>query len=157
MSAGKQVYFEDFKVGATDKFGEHKVSESEIIEFAEKYDPQPFHLDLEAGRQSIFGALCASGWHTCSLVMRMMVDHTLDRAASLGSPGVDEIQWVRPVLVGDTISVTAEVVETRILNSRPERGLVRWLTTVVNQHDEPVMIMRNKGFFLRRPVGKTAQ
>ena len=146
------IYFEDIEVGQTERFGNYEVTEGEIIAFASKYDPQPFHLDREAARKSVFGDLCASGWHTCAMTMRMMVDQMAQhRTASLGSPGVDEVRWLKPVLVGDVLSVESEVVDTRVSNSRPGLGFVKARYTVSNQRGEAVMTMVGNGMFACRP------
>lgn len=146
------IYFEDFEVGQTRRFGNYEVTEGEIIAFASKFDPQPFHLERDAARKSVFGDLCASGWHTCAMTMRMMVDHmTQNRAAAMGSPGVDEIRWLKPVLVGDVLSVESEVVDTRASNSRPGLGFVKVRYKVSNQRGEAVMTMVGNGMFACRP------
>ncbi|MEI8183847.1 MAG: MaoC family dehydratase, partial [Desulfomonile sp.] len=98
-------YFEDYVPGSVHEFGSIAVEEAEMINFARRFDPQPFHIDPEAAKQSIFGGLIASGWHTASLAMRLLVDHYISHVASLGSPGVDELRWLKPVRPGDTLSV----------------------------------------------------
>jgi len=151
MAGQQTVFFEDFNIGDVEEFGRYEVSEAEIIEFAEKYDPQPYHLDKEAAKQSIFGDLCASGWHTCAMSMRMMVDHFAARGtASLGSPGVDQIRWLKPVFPGDVLSMRGEVIEKRRLRRRNGMGIVKNEYTVLNQHDEPVMTFIGNGFFALR-------
>ncbi|MGB9986065.1 MaoC family dehydratase [Salarchaeum japonicum] len=144
------TYYEDFDVGDVEEFGSYTVSKEEIVEFAEQFDPQPFHVDEEAAKQSPFGGLIASGWHTASLWMKLMVEHHYDDAASLGSPGVEEIQWTEPVRPGDTLSVRLEVAEKRPLESDPGRGLLTTDTAMFNQDDEIVMTMRGKAFYERR-------
>jgi len=144
------TYYEDFEVGDVEEFGSYTVSKEEIVEFAEQFDPQPFHVDEEAAKQSPFGGLIASGWHTASLWMKLMVEHHYDDAASLGSPGVEEIQWTEPVRPGDTLSVRLEVAEKRPLESDPGRGLLTTDTAMFNQDDEIVMTMRGKAFYERR-------
>lgn len=127
-------YFEDYPVGASTEVGAVTVSEAEVLEFARRYDPQPFHVDAEAAARSIYGGLIASGWHTCALMMRVLVDsHWLSPASSLGSPGVDEVRWLLPVRPGDTLTVRATVLEARRSRSKPDRGVVRSRLEAVNQ------------------------
>jgi len=147
MTREQTVFFEDYKPGDTEEFGCYEVSEDEIVEFAGKYDPQPYHIDPEAARESIFGGLCASGWHTCAMTMRMMVDHlAATGAASLGSPGIDQIRWLKPVRPGDVLRVRTEVIEARPLKRRPGMGVVKSAYTVLNQNDEAVMTFIGNGF-----------
>jgi len=147
MTREQTVFFEDYKPGDTEEFGRYEVSEDEIVEFAGKYDPQPYHIDPEAARESIFGGLCASGWHTCAMTMRMMVDHlAATGAASLGSPGIDQIRWLKPVRPGDVLRVRTEVIEARPLKRRPGMGVVKSAYTVLNQNDEAVMTFIGNGF-----------
>lgn len=154
MSKPDRTYFEDFEPGMETSFGAYKVTKEEVIEFASKYDPQPFHIDEDAAKSSIFGGLCASGWHTCAMTMRMMVDQMKETGTmSLGSPGVDSIRWVKPVFPGDTLTVTMKVVETRRLNSRPRVGNVRNDYSVHNDKGELVMTFRSNGFFAARNDG----
>jgi acyl dehydratase len=135
-------YFEDYLTGSVHEFGSIAVDEREVIEFARRYDPQPFHADPEAAQRSLFGGLIASGWHTAGLMMRLVVDHYLSHVASLASPGVDELRWTQPVRPGDTLSVRATVLETRRSRSKPDRGIVRTLFEVLNQRGEVVMSVR---------------
>jgi acyl dehydratase len=151
MSATPRLWWEDFEAGSVREFGGHTLTREEIVRFAAEFDPQPFHLDEEIAKQSLFGALAASGWHTCSLVMRMMCDAYLLDAASLGSPGLENIRWLKPVLVGDTLSVRMEVLEARVMNSRPTVGLVRSRWEALNQRGEAVLSMEGWGMFRRRP------
>ncbi|CAA9417047.1 MAG: Acyl dehydratase, partial [uncultured Ramlibacter sp.] len=126
----------------------------EIKAFAAQFDPQPFHLDEEAGRQSVFGALCASGWHTCALAMRLTVDNFLRESSSMGSPGLENLRWMKPVFPGDTLSLRHLITESRPLNSRPDVGLVRSVWELFNQHGEQVLHMEGYGMFRRRtPAG----
>jgi acyl dehydratase len=150
-----KLYWEDFKVGDTAPMGEKVVDQDEVIAFARAYDPQPFHIDEEAARKSMFGGLIASGWHTCGMVMRMMCDSYLNDAASLGSPGVDNVRWLKPVRPGDTIRATRFVVETRVSQSKPDIGIVKSRWEVHNQHGELVMTMEGIGMFRRRNPGGT--
>jgi len=146
----EERYFEDYRPGLVLEFGAIRVDEAEVIEFARHYDPQPFHIDAEAAAQGSFGGLIASGWHTGSLVMRLLVEHYLSPIASLGSPGIDELRWLTPVRPGDTLSVRVTVLETRRSQSRPDRGLVRALMEALNQRREVVMSMKALNFTLCR-------
>jgi acyl dehydratase len=146
------LYFEDFPPGDVRESPSRAVTRDEIVAFARQYDPQPFHLDDEAATRSIYGGLLASGWHTCALYMRLMWETFLKDTASLGSPGVDEIRWVKPVRPGDTLRVRFTVVEATPSRSKPDRGIVRSLSEVFNQHGEVVMTMRGLGLFGRRPA-----
>lgn len=148
----KSHYFEDYVVGDVHEFGDTTVTTEELIDFAERYDPQPFHIDEAAAAESHFGGLITSGWHTCSMLMRMMVDHYISEVASLGSPGIDEIRWLQPVRPGDRLSARVTIVETRASRSKPDRGLVRSQIEVLNQTDSVVMSMVTMGLFLRRPA-----
>ncbi len=144
-------YFDDFAVGDRLDLGNIDVSEADILRFAREFDPQPFHVDAEAAAQSMFGGLIASGWHTCALTMRLLVDGLLSQSASLGSPGIEQIRWVRPVRPGDTLSARIVVLGLRPSQSRPERGTVKIRTEVTNQQGEEVMWMESFGMFERRP------
>lgn len=146
-------YWEDIEVGTRSAFGRYEVTRAEVIEFASKYDPQPFHLSDEAAAETYFGRLSASGWHTCAMLMRMLVDHISAKAqAGLGSPGVDELRWLKPVYPGDTLRAESEVIDKAASRSRPEMGSYRSRTTVFNQADEPVMTLVSIGLIRRRPV-----
>jgi acyl dehydratase len=146
------LYFEDFPPGDVRESPSRAVTRDEIIAFARQYDPQPFHLDDEAATRSIYGGLLASGWHTCAIHMRLMWETFLKDTASLGSPGVDEIRWVKPVRPGDTLRVRFTVVEATPSRSKRDRGIIRSLSEVFNQHGEIVMTMRGLGMFGRRPA-----
>ena len=152
MSRSPTLYWEDFAPGTVREFGGHTLTREEIVRFAGEFDPQPFHLDEAAGRASLFGGLAASGWHTCARMMRMMCDAYLLDSASLGSPGLDAIRWLKPVLVGDTLSVRMEILEARPMNSRPTVGLVRARWTVLNQRGEAVLTTEGSNMFQRRPA-----
>jgi acyl dehydratase len=141
-------WFEDFVPGMVTEFGDYVITESEIIDFARRYDPQPFHTDPEAAKHSNFGGLIASGWNTIGAMMRMMVDHYVPGNASLGSPGIDEIRWLQPVRPGDRLRVRVTVQEATRSRSKPDRGVVRSLNEVLNQRGEVVMTMR--GMMLMR-------
>ena len=145
-------YFEDFELGKTIAVGSRTLGEEEIIAFARQFDPQPFHVNQDAAAKSMFGGIIASGWHTCSIMMRMMVDGFLSEAASLGSPGVDEIRWLKPVRAGDTLDVTTTVMDVRASESKPDRGVVHTMWQAKNQHGETVATVKGMGMFLRRPV-----
>lgn len=146
------LYWEDFPVGDVREFGATEVTREMIVEFASRYDPQPFHVDDEAARQSLFGGLCASGWHTSALAMRMMCDEYLLKAASLGSPGIDNLRWLQPVFAGDTLSVRLTVLAARPMASKPHVGLVQSRWEVLNQRREAVMTMEGWGMYRRRDV-----
>lgn len=148
-------YFEDFEVGQVIELGSHLVTEPEIIAFAREYDPQPFHLDHEKGKTSLFGGLAASGWHTGSLMMRMFVDTVLNDADSMGSPGLDDLRWLRPVFPGDTISARTTILESRLSNSRPNMGIIRHRWEGVNQDGVLVLSMVATNFFGRKPKPET--
>ena len=146
-----EFFFEDFQVGETVEIGRHTITEAEILAFARQYDPQPFHADPQRARSSIYGGLIASGWQTCAIAMRVMCDAYLLQAASMGSPGMEEIRWLKPVRPDDTLTVKRTIEETRP-TSKPDRGLVLTRWDVYNQRDEQVMMMRGYGLFGRRPV-----
>ncbi len=148
-----KYYWEDFYPGQVLEAGGASLSAEEIIEFGKKYDPQPFHIDEEQAKQSVFGRLIASGWQTASLCMRLICDLYLLEAASLGSPGVDELRWVKPVYPGDTLHLKSTVLETRASASRPDMGTVRSRSEIYNQHGELVMHMSGVGMFRRRSPG----
>ena len=154
--AAKRYFWEDFQPGRVREFGATTVSRDAVLAFASQFDPQPFHVDEDAARESLFGGLCASGWHTCAMAMRMMCDDYLIEAASLGSPGIDNLRWLKPVYPGDTLSVRLEVLEARPMASRPGVGLVRSRWEVRNQRAEPVLTMEGWGMFRRRPDADAA-
>jgi len=145
-------YFEDIVVGTVSRFGSYAVTREEVIEFAGKYDPQPFHLSDEAAAKTHFGRLSASGWHSCAMAMSMIVENLkVNRQAGLGSPGVDELRWLKPVYPGDTLRCETEVLEKRVSASRPEMGLFKSRMTVFNQHDVAVVSMISNGMIATRP------
>jgi acyl dehydratase len=133
------IYFEDYRPGATARYGEITVTADEIVEFASRYDPQMIHTDPEAAAAGPFGGLIASGWHTASLMMRLFADHYISDVSSLASPGVDELRWVKPVRPGDRLSLDVEVLEARRSRSKPDRGIVRTRVVLVDQDDAPVL------------------
>lgn len=145
-------YFEDIEIGETRAFGEYHVTEDEVVEFAEQYDPQPFHVDEAAAADSMFGELVASGWHTAAMSMRMLVDgpDDEDERASMGSPGVDELRWHQPVKPGDTLSLRTEVLEKRPSENRSDRGYVKSRLETYNQDDDLVMSWVGNAIFERR-------
>ncbi len=145
------VFFEDFEVGASYEFGEYHVTTEEIIEFASKYDPQPFHLSEEAGKAMHFGGLCASGWHTCAIAMRLTVDNMPEgQSGSLGSPGIDELRWKKPVFPGDTLRIKNTILDKRESRSRPDMGSVFMQNEMFNQNDELVMSFKPIVMFQKR-------
>jgi acyl dehydratase len=145
------MYFEDLEPGAKASFGRYEVTREEVFEFASKYDPQPFHLSDEAAAQTHFGRISASGWHTCAMVMRMMVDNITERKqAGLGSPGLDELRWLRPVYPGDTLRVETTLLDKTPSRSRPEMGSFRSHVKVFNQDDALVATMKSIGLIRRR-------
>lgn len=146
--------YEDWQVGSRIEVGAHTFTTEEIVEFAERFDPQPFHIDGEAALASPFGGLIASGWHTCSVMMGMLVRNVLQGSSSLGSPGIDEIRWLRPVRPGDTLRMYNSVLAKRVSASRPDRGIVTTQWEGVNQAEEPVITVRSNVMFgLRHPQG----
>ena len=147
-------YWEDIEVGDTGQLGAYTVTEAEILTWAKKYDPQPFHLDREAAQRSIFGGLIASGWHTCAILMRLSVDHMQqERTAGVGSPGVDSCRWLKPVRPGDTLTARTEIIETWPSRSKP-MGFIRRRAEVLNQHGEVVLTTVGVGMVKRRPHGE---
>ncbi len=146
----KKWAFEDFSPGQTIDLGEKHVTAAEIVEFASEFDFQPMHLDEEAGKASLLGGLSASGWHTCSMLMRMMCDAFLLDSTSQGAPGIDYLRWKKPVLAGDTLKARSTVVSTRASSSRPGLGFVTVRYEIVNQRGETVLEMQNSGMFLAR-------
>lgn len=144
MTALKERWFEDYQAGETFEFGDHLVTREEIVEFASRYDPQPFHLDEVQAAQSHFGGLVASGWMTAGVLMRMMCDHFLASEASMGSPGVDQLRWLKPVRPGDRLHARVTVVEARRSQSKPDRGIVLLRQEVLNQAGEVVMSLEGR-------------
>lgn len=146
--------YEDFEVGSAVQLSAHTFMRDEIIEFAQRYDPQPFHLSEEAGEASHFGGLVASGWNTCAAMMGILVRDTLSNSTSMGSPGLDNIRWLKPVRVNDTVRLTVRVLEKRVSVSKPDRGLVKTRWEAHNQHGELVLTVESAGMFgLRSPEG----
>jgi len=146
------LYLEDFTPGQVLDSPPWMLTKNEIVNFAKKYDPQPFHIDEAAAAKSIYGGLLASGWQTIGIMMRLMWDTFLSNTASLGSPGCDEIRWLKPVRPGDTLRVRFTITEVTPSRSKPDRGIVRTFNEVLNQHGEVVMTVRGLGMFGRRPA-----
>jgi acyl dehydratase len=143
-------YFEDFHAGEIMEVGSVTLTEEAIIAFARQYDPQPFHTDPEAAKSSMYGGLIASGWHTVSLFMNLIVTRLLLDSSSLGSPGVDELRWPLPVRPGDTLTGRMHSLETRVSNSRPTMGILRWRGEMHNQKGELVLSLLGTNFFGRQ-------
>jgi acyl dehydratase len=149
----KRYYWEDFPAGRVIPLGSRAVTRDETLAFAAQFDPQPFHLDDAAAEASLFKRLSASGWHTCAMTMRLMCDAYLNDSAGLGSPGIDELRWLKPVYPGDTLSAEMTVLESRVMKSKPHVGLVLSRWRVFNQHGEDVMTMQGWGMFaVRQPL-----
>ena len=147
-------YYEDISVGDARSFGHYEVTREEVVEFAGKYDPQPFHLDDEAAAATHFGRLSASGWHTCSMTMAMMVENMkTEKSAGLGSPGVDQLRWKKPVYPGDTLRCETEIIEKRRSASRPEMGIFKSRIRTFNQHGEMVLEMVSNALIATRNPG----
>jgi acyl dehydratase len=145
------LFWEDLQAGAHFELGSHLVSQDEIIAFAKQFDPQPFHTDPARARQSIFGGLIASGWHSASIWMRLYFDAVLSHAASLGSPGVNQLEWLNPVHPGDELTGSVEAISARLSKSRPERGLVELRGELRDQTGEVKVRLTAWGLFGRRP------
>jgi acyl dehydratase len=145
-------YFEDFKPGDVIELGSRTITKERILAFAREFDPQPFHTDEEAATRSIYGGLLASGWHTGSLLMRILYDGLLKDTASLGSPGIDELRWLEPVRPGDTLTARMTIVEAIPSRSKPDRGLIRSLMEMRNQYGRVVLTIRGLSLLGRRPA-----
>jgi acyl dehydratase len=150
-------YWEDLQPGTTRELGSVSVTAEEIKDFAEQFDPQPFHIDEAAGKRSIFGNLCASGWHTCALAMRLTVENFLNESSSMGSPGLEGLRWLKPVYPGDTLSLKHTITESRPLRKRIDVGLVRSTWEMFNQEGEKVLEMEGYGMFGRRSPATTEE
>ncbi|MDA0819171.1 MAG: MaoC family dehydratase [Proteobacteria bacterium] len=145
------IYYEDLEIGTKQSFGRYEVTREEVIEFAKKYDPQAFHLNDDAAARTHFGRLSASGWHTCAMTMAMMVENMKGvKQAGLGSPGIDNLQWKKPVYPGDTLRVESEVMSKRRSQSRHEMGLFKSRAQIFNQNDEIVLEMTSNGLIAVR-------
>ena len=145
-----QRYFEDYKVGAVHRYGSIKITEADIVDFAKKFDPQPMHLDPRAAKNTPFGELIASGWHTAAVLSRLFVENYLSSVASVASPGIDDLRWKAPVRPGDTLYARITVVDARRSASKPDRGMVKSAIDVINQHNETVMSMKVMNLFMCR-------
>ncbi|HEX8063972.1 MAG TPA: MaoC family dehydratase [Allosphingosinicella sp.] len=146
------IYFEDLEIGRETEFGRYEVTREEVLDFARKYDPQPFHLSDEAAAKTHFGRLAASGWHTCAMTMAVIARRVMDEEqAGLGSPGVDELRWLKPVYPGDTLTVKGRILEKTPSRSKPEIGSFRTQTEVTNQDGIPVMRFTSIVLIRRRP------
>jgi acyl dehydratase len=145
------LYFEDYLEGDVHRFGSIAVEADEMVAFAKRFDPQVFHADPEAAKQTPFGGLIASGWHTAGLMMRLYVEHYLTHVASLASPGLDELRWLKPVRPGDRLSVRVTVLKAAPSKSKPDRGAVTSFIEVFNQADEAVMTLKAVNIIARRP------
>ncbi len=152
---GPDRYFEDYPVGEQVEFGSYRMTEEQIVAFARDFDPQPFHIDKDAARQSVYGGLVASGWHTASAMMRMMVDHFISPKTSMGSPGMDEIRWLKPVRPGDTLRVRVTILSAKRSTSKPDRGVIDQRVEVINQHGD--VVMASKGIGMYRCRTRTAE
>ncbi|NJO36403.1 MAG: MaoC family dehydratase [Rhizobiales bacterium] len=148
-----KIHLDDLEAGQVYLLGSRSLSEEEIIAFARDYDPQPFHVDPQAAVQSIYGGVIASGWHTASIFMRLFVDGLLSRAAAMGSPGLDELRWLRPVRPGDRLDARVEVLETRASRSRPDRGLAKLRCVVADASENEVLTFIANVLFQRRETG----
>lgn len=146
----RQRFFEDYPVGEAAEFGEYTVTEQELVDFARRYDPQPFHVDAAAAAESIYGGLIGSGWMTASIAMRMMVDHYISPLSSMGSPGIDALRWIKPVRPGDRLRMRVTVMDSRPSQSKPDRGMVQCRQEVLNQDDVTVMSLEGWGMYRRR-------
>jgi acyl dehydratase len=144
------IWWEDFKVGDQAELGRHTFTEQEIVAFGRQFDPQPFHIDKAAAQNTFFGGLIASGWHTCAVGMRLMVEGYIGSTASLGSPGVENIRWLKPVRAGDTLTYRRRVLESRASTTRQGVGLVKHRWEAHNQSGELVLTMEGWGLFGRK-------
>ena len=152
-----KIWWEDLNVGDVRDLGTISPTKEEIIAFAQQFDPQPFHLDAEAAKHSVFGSLCASGWHTCGMAMRLMVTNFLHETSSLGSPGLESVKWHKPVYPGDVLRLQHTITEKRPMSSRPDVGLVRTVWEMFNQHGDKVLYMDGYAMFRRREPGGLSQ
>lgn len=156
LSTLSKLHFEDFTPGRTIEHGPRPVTREEIVAFAAQYDPQPMHLDEEAGRNSMLGGLGASGWHSCGIMMRMICDGFMLNSASMGAGGVEDVKWLRPIRPGDQLTLRATVLDVRISRSRSDMGIVRFLFEMFNGHGERVMTMITPSMLGRRNPGPAA-
>jgi acyl dehydratase len=150
MMSEIKYYWEDLPVGTVMELGSTSATEEETKAFARQFDPQPFHLDEEAAKRSLFGRISASGWHTCALCMRVTVDNFLSQSSSLGSPGLENLKWLKPVYPGDVLSVRHTITESRAMASKPTVGIIRGVWEMFNQDGDQVLHMEGYGMFRRR-------
>lgn len=150
MGSDIKYCWEDMAPGFARELGTVTLTAEAIKEFARQFDPQPFHVDEAAGRRSIYGNLCASGWHTCALAMRLTVENFLNESSSMGSPGLENLRWLKPVYPGDTLRLQYTIIESRAMRKRPEIGMVRASWEMTNQKGEKVLHMEGWGMFRRR-------
>jgi acyl dehydratase len=148
-------YFEDYVTGSVHEFGSIVVDEQEVLDFGKRFVPLSYHTDKESAKNSIYGGLIASGWHTAALMMRLYSDHYLSRVANLGSPGVDELRWDKPVFPGDELSIRVTVLEARRSASKPDRGILRSFIEVLNQNRQVVMSLKSVNFVRARQSAGT--
>ena len=153
-SSNQEWFFEDYQENTVIEMGPIYVEEDELIKFALRYDPQPMHIDLEAAKTGPYKGLIASGWHTCALVMGELVKNYFSPSSSLGSPGIDELQWLKPVRPGDRLTVRATILEAKRSRSKPDRGLVRTFVEALNQQQEKVASFKGLNFMLRRNISR---
>jgi acyl dehydratase len=154
MAAGPEIFFEDFFDGQQISFGSVTAGRDEILDFARRYDPQSFHVDEEAAARSIYGGIIASGWHTGAMMMRLLCDGLFLRAASMGSPGLDQLRWIRPARPGDTLTLTGRVLSAKASRTKPDRGSVDISYKVHNQHGDLAMTFQAVTIFGRRFPGE---
>ena len=157
MNTESLIHFEDLSPGMSFPLGPRSIDRDEVLAFAAEYDPQPMHLDEEAGKASMLGGLGASGWHTCAMMMRMMWESYISRMAAEGAPGIDFVKWKRPVLVGDVLSGQSRILACRPSKSRPAIGIVSFRHELSNQHGKVVIESENPVMIRRRPSGEVAQ
>lgn len=150
------LHLDDFEAGQVFDLGEHRVTRDEIVEFARQWDPQPFHVDEAAAARSIYGDLIASGWHTACIFMRLFADNLLNRAAAMGSPGLDNLRWLKPVRPGDILRARLEVLDIKPSRSRADRGIARMRSVVANQDGQDVLSFEAAVIFRRRPEAATS-
>lgn len=134
-----KLYYEDFPEGSVQEFGPRTITREEIVEYAREFDSQPMHMDEEAAKRSLLGGLSASGWHSCCFMFRMMYDYIVRHSASLGSPGIEETRWLKPVRPGMALTLRNEVLDKRISKSRPEMGLIRIRTQLLDEQRTPIL------------------
>ena len=146
----RERWFEDYRVGERFEFGEHLVTEQEIVDYARRYDPQPFHVDATAAAASHFGGLVASGWMTCGVLMSLLCAHFIAPRSSMGSPGVDHLRWLQPVRPGDRLRARVEILETKASQSKPDRGVITVREELLNQHGQTVLSLVGRAMLARR-------